>query len=149
MPIGTQIQVFDAILDLCTNLPTSNQEVADKWANVADILLSQVVPPSASASSAKSAFISTLLPLTSNPPNGIILLKAAFQAYATALAVGMTASGFTGIPPAVPPAIETLLIVPVSSPIVPATALSILLCTWAKTGQAVLISPPNTVSFWV
>lgn len=153
MPIGSLSQVANAIL-LITAPPTPEDfpkdaaDAATKWGDVADVLLSAVIPVSATASAGRSAFVGVLSAVTPLPPTGIILLKAAFAAYAAALAGGMAAGGYTGVPPPAPPLIETVLIAPVPDAAVAANALAALLVAWAKTGTAILIAPPNTPLVW-
>lgn len=146
--IGSVTDVANAILSISGggSFPNGNIAVANAWADVADTLLAQAIPPSTTTTQARTAFISIMTGVTNTPPNGIPLLKSAFMSYAAALALGMT--GFTSVPPAVPPMIETVITAPTEDSNSVAYALASLLVTWAATGVATLIAPPYTVSNW-
>ena len=145
--IGTNADVAQAILDITAPtsgvFPTSVAEASTRWGEVAETLGANVVPASDSALLAKNQFVAVLG--TMSGATGLIVIKAAFMAYATTLASGMTASGFTGVPPTSPPAIETVLIGTAFPADVVANGLAVLLTAWMRTGSAVNIATGATV----
>lgn len=151
MPIGTSSQIANAILSFSDpdneNFPGTSAEVAQKWADVADILLAAVIPASSTAAAGKAAFIGILSAVNSNTPNGLTLLDNAFVAYAASLAGGMSPL-YTGTPPPSPPGLPALLSSPSTDAAAVANSIGTLLSAWAKTGIATLVAPPFTQSPW-
>lgn len=153
MPIATSSQIQNAILAITnppsnSGFPTTQSDAVNKWADVADLLLSGVIPPSSTSSAGRSAFIGVLSAATNANPIAPVLLDGAFMAYAGALAGGM-APAFTGVPPVTPPGLAAILVVPVSDAVVVATTISTTLTIWAKTGSATMNATPFTVLLWL
>lgn len=136
--IGTQPNIVQAILNISgdpNNYPQTNNDIATRWADVADDLLSQVIPQTTTQAAARQAFIGVMMAIDPTVPNGLLLLEQAFVAYAAAIAAGMQPT-FTGTPPPAPPPIVATLNTPNDAQTA-ANLLATLLCTWAITGTAV------------
>lgn len=105
------------------------------WATAVDTYASAIIPASSSSAAAKTAFQTTMLGLAG--ANGLVILTAAFTAYATALATGM-APTFIATPPPIP--IDISSIIPVglagADGHTIATLLATIIDTWFRTGTA-------------
>jgi len=139
MAIGTVADVlhemlksFDTHYSGFDGWPNNNAAILDRWANVADKLMSGVIPQSLTSVQARAAFIQTLQPLNYNVPF-IPLMQAALTTYATVLASGMT--GYVGVPPPLPAPIVLGAPIEYGAPVF--TAMAIAWVTWAKTGTAI------------
>lgn len=129
--------------------PSSVSDVANAWADAVDTYASVVVPISTTSSAARTAFYSTMLGMNTTAMNGFAVIKAAFMAYATALAGGMTGAGFVGTPPPTLIPIET--IVPLGMSGIPnsviVSTLAGIIDVWFRTGLAVQISSGVTINW--
>lgn len=122
--------------------PMTTEEVINNWANVAELLLSTVIPVSVTSASAKQAFKTTMAGLT-YASNGILLLQSAFLNYAVTLAAGMGPS-FVGVPPpSLPPFVLTGLVTKSAS--MEAANIASTLVGWAKTGTATNVSSGSVI----
>jgi hypothetical protein len=99
------------------------------------------VPPSTTVASAAATLASSLASAAAAP------FDAAFASFAAAVALGQ-APTFTGVPPAAPLGIASLLALMQPTHAAAAAAFASLIDTWTKTGTAVLVAPPNTVVPW-
>jgi hypothetical protein len=148
--IATQPQIANKILAItkpATNagFPSSSIDAANKWADVAELLFAAVIPISTGATAGRAAFISVMQGVSNSVPNGLIILKSAFQAYSVAIAIGMLPL-FTGTPPAGLPPLESAI--GSNDADITANIMATVLVTWAKTGTSVLVAPPNTFATW-
>lgn len=153
MPIATSSQIQNAILAITmpvtsAGFPATQIDAVGKWADIADMLLSTVAPPSTTFIPARTAFIGVLSAATNLNPIAPILLDAAFMAYAGTLAGGMVPA-FTGVPPVSPPGLAGILVAPVSDAVIVASNISTALTIWAHTGSATMNATPFTTLLWV
>ena len=141
MPIAPLNNVQQAILNITAspaNYPADSTAVANAWADVADVLLAQVVPASTTSVAARQAFVAIMSGINPTIPNGLTLMENAFMAYAAQIGVGM-APAFTATPPPTPPPIAITLNVPLDAQTA-AGLLASVLETWAHTGTATNVS---------
>jgi hypothetical protein len=135
-----------ALEDLFSNPPPAAADCAQAWADAVEAYFSGVVPPSTTVSAA-AGVMTGALQTAFEAPNAAPAVDGAFTAFATTVAGGMLPA-FTGVPPAAPLAISTLLAAPQPTHAAAAAAFSALIDTWARTGTAALVAPPFTASLW-
>jgi hypothetical protein len=132
--------------------PPTAPECAAKWADAMQAYSIGIVPPSVGISSAVTALTAALgAAFTGPPPSVVASVEAAFLAFATAVGVGM-APAFTGVPPVVPVGFALELAKAPSqwaqTHEAAATLWANKIDTWMRTGTAVLVAPPFTVTPW-
>jgi hypothetical protein len=129
--------------------PASKAAAATAWGNAVGAMFAGVLPASTAVAAAtatlktaiESAFGNTVAATTA------AALESAFAAFATTVAAGMLPL-YTGTPPAGPVGFAGLLTTDQPSLDDAAAAWADALDTWAQTGTAALVAPPNTVSNW-
>jgi hypothetical protein len=126
--------------------PATRAACAQAWADAVQAYASGLVPASTTVASAAATLASSLESAFASP-SAAAPFDAAFTSFAAAVAVGQ-APTFTGVPPAAPLGIAALLGSPQPTHAAAAAAFASLIDTWAKTGTAVLVAPPNTVVPW-
>jgi hypothetical protein len=126
--------------------PETREACAQAWADAIEGYASGLVPASTAVASAAATLASSLESAFAAPA-AAAPFDAAFTTFAAAVAVGQ-APTFTGVPPAAPLGIAALLGSPQATHAAAAAAFASLIDTWAKTGTAVLVAPPNTVVPW-
>lgn len=126
--------------------PTTRAACAQAWADAVQAYASGLVPPSAAVASAAATLASSLESAFAAPA-AAAPFDAAFTSFAATVAGGQ-APTFTGVPPPAPLGIAALLAVEQATHAAAAAAFASLIDTWAKTGTAVLVAPPNTVVPW-
>lgn len=128
------------------NWPNSIAQAAELWANVVEICAGDVIPTSSNKPIAKTLFINTFNTMSIQAQNGYEVFSQALMDYATSLALGMTASGFTGTPPPIPFEFNMQGLISGSSA-AEALRLSTDLVNWFKTGTATNISTGATINW--
>lgn len=126
--------------------PATRAACAQAWADAVEAYASGLVPPSTTVASAAATLASSLESAFAAPA-AAPLFDAAFTAFGATVAGGQ-APTFTGVPPPAPLGIASLLASPQATHAAAAAAFATLIDTWAKTGSAVLVAPPNTVVPW-
>lgn len=126
--------------------PPTAAECAQAWADAVQTYAAAVVPPSTTVAAAAAALVGALTSAFGSP-SAAAAFDAAFTAFAATVAAGMLPT-FTGVPPPAPLGVAALLAVSQPSHAAAAAAFASLIDTWAKTGTAVLVAPPNTVVPW-
>ncbi len=130
--------------------PPNNAVTTLNFANAIDAYAKFVRPQSAGSIPAKAAFIVAMAPLLEVPiPIPFFpALQAGMTAYATALGLGMTASGYTGIPPVVPADWTAFLALPKSGPLEDKiTDLATVIHEWFLEGTAIPIPSGSTINW--
>ncbi len=131
------------------SFPKDNNETAESWANAVNEYAKLVIPSSVSGELAKQEFKKIFLGISADLGNGDIIIKSSFTIYASTLAIGMTAGGFTGTPPPAP--IDFSPIYPVglggaSNKICMDLMINII-DVWFRTGTAVPISGGSLINW--
>lgn len=115
--------------------PDTLAEAIENWADIADALLKDVVPATTGAAIGREALKGIMSGISNELANGLPLLYSGLAAYASAVATGMSAAGFVGVPPPTPLAhVPTGLVT--NDAMIEATNLATALIAWAKTGTA-------------
>jgi hypothetical protein len=146
MPLNPA-SLSSALGDLFAKPPSDRASCAQAWADAVGSYAASVVPPSTTVSAAAST-LSGALASAFGSPAAAAPMESAFTTFATTVAGGMTAAGFTGVPPAGPVGFSSLLGTIQASAGTAASAWASAIDTWMKTGVAVLIAPPNTPQQW-
>lgn len=131
---------------LFANPPASGADCAQAWADAVESYATAIVPASTTVASGIPTLASALAAAFSSP-SAASGFDAAFTAFATTVAAGMLPA-FTGVPPAAPLNVAAQLAVPQETHAAAAAAFAALIDGWFRTGQAVLVAPPNTVVPW-
>lgn len=120
------------------DFPTSISDSANRWANAVNEYAKSVIPPSSTSEQAKQAFIQVMQQVSVPSQNGFAILKLAFTAYASTLALGM-APTFIATPPPSPIILEVVAPLGLGggSAEAVASAMSNIIDSWFKTGVAV------------
>lgn len=127
--------------------PPTREACAQSWADAVSAYAAAVVPASATVAAA-SATLSTALAAAFAQPSAVAAMETAFTAWATTVAAGMVAGGWTGAPPAGAVGFSTLAGLQQATHAGAASAFATKINTWALTGTAVLIAPPFTPVAW-
>jgi hypothetical protein len=127
--------------------PGSVAEAAQAWADAAQAMFAGVVPPSTTVAAAAATLKTALEAAFGATSGGEAALESAFAAFATTVAGGMLPL-YTGVPPAGPVGFVALISPDRPSLAAFAADLADALDTWAQTGTAALVAPPNTVTPW-
>lgn len=129
------------------NSPASQAAAAQAWADAAQAMFAGVVPASTTVAAA-AATLKTALEAAFGATSGLdSALELAFATFATTIAGGMLPL-YTGVPPAGPVGFVAMLSSNRPSLAAFAADLAAALDTWAKTGTATLVAPPNTPVTW-
>lgn len=127
--------------------PATRALCAQAWADAMASYASAVVPASTTVAPA-SATLATSLATAFAQPSAAAQMETAFTAWATTVGAGMAAAGWTGAPPPGPVGFATLAGTQPATHADAAASFAGLINTWALTGTAVLIAPPNTATTW-
>jgi hypothetical protein len=129
------------------NSPASPAAAAQAWADAAQAMFAGVVPASTTVTAA-AATLKTAIETAFGATSGLdAALESAFAAFAVTIAGGMLPL-YTGIPPPAPVGFVAMLSTNRPSLDAFAADLADALDTWAKTGTATLVAPPNTLTPW-
>jgi len=127
--------------------PASQAAAAQAWADAAQAMFAGVTPASTTVAAA-AATLKTAIEAAFGATSGLdSALESAFAAFATTIAGGMLPL-YTGVPPAGPVGFVAMLSTNRDSLDDFAADLADALDTWAQTGSAALVAPPNTVTPW-
>lgn len=153
MPLGTTGDISNLIRSLIDQaysdfkgFPDNLAQAIENWADIADALMSGVIPASTTTEIAREALKGVMSGISNEAANAIPLLYSGFAAYATTLAGGMTAAGFVGTPPPNPIAYAPTGLVTNDAKI-EAINLASALVAWAKTGTATPISGGSPINW--
>jgi hypothetical protein len=127
--------------------PATRELCAQEWADAMASYASAVVPASTTVAAA-SATLATSLATAFAQPSAAAQMETAFTAWATTVGSGMAAAGWTGAPPPGAVGFATLAGTQPATHADAAASFAGLINTWALTGTAVLIAPPNTPVTW-
>lgn len=139
------IKIMDKESPTHEGFPENTVEAASRWADAINAYAQSVVPPSANAEAARSAFETAMLAVSADAGNFYTVIKAAFTAYAAQLALGM-APTFTGVPPPVPIVLEPTAAIGLAGGTgsAVAAAMTAIIDAWFRTGTAVNASSGAT-----
>lgn len=128
---------------------TTIADAATAWASAVGAYAGGVVPSAAAViAGAQATLQAALVTAFAERPSAAASMETAFAAFALTVAGGMTAAGFTGVPPTGQVGFATVFGSTTSSASDAATTISDAIHAWMITGKATLIVPPNTVSAW-
>lgn len=131
---------------LFSNPPAAAAACAQAWADAINGYAASIVPASTTVAAGASTLASSLASAFASP-SAAPPFDAAFTAFATTVAGGMLPA-FTGVPPAAPLNVASLLSGSQPTHAAAAAAFASLIDAWFRTGQGVLVAPPNTVVPW-
>lgn len=126
--------------------PEDINEAAELWALVFNETCKEVQPPSANLETATVLFEETFKTMTYELQNGTLIFQQAAMAFATELALGMTPSGFTGVPPPIPLPLNPTGFITKDREI-EINNLSDIIYNWLKTGTAINIISGVTINW--
>lgn len=126
--------------------PATRAACAQAWADAVNGYSAAIVPASTTVAAGVAALSSSLASAFA-APSAASPFDAAFAAFAVTVAGGMLPA-FTGVPPAAPLNIASLLATTQPTHAAAAAAWASLIDAWFRTGTGVLVAPPNTVVPW-
>lgn len=136
-----------ALEDLFAEPPLTAAECAAAWADALEGYATGVVPTSTTVASGNATLASSLEAAFGAEGGAAPGFDAALLAFATTIAAGMLPL-YTGVPPAAPLGIATMLAASQPTHEAAAQAFAAHLDAWFRTGSATLVAPPNTPAVW-
>lgn len=132
------------------NSPATRAAAAQAWADAVQAMFAAVVPPSTTVTAAAGTLKTALEAAFGNTDAATTAadLESAFTTFATTVSGGMLPA-YTGVPPPGPVGFLGLLSSNKDSLAQAAADWADALDTWAKTGTATLVAPPNTLVNWL
>lgn len=129
--------------------PASRAEAAQAWADAVQAMFAGVIPASTTVAAAAATLKTALESAFAGTVGATFAanLESAFSAFAGTVAGGMLPT-YTGVPPVGPVGFAGLCSSNKSSLAQAAADWADALDTWAKTGTATLVAPPNTLVNW-
>lgn len=135
-----------SLASLFATPPATRAACAQAWADAVNGYASAIVPASTTVAAGVAALSSSLASAFA-APSAASPFDAAFAAFAVTVAGGMLPA-FTGVPPAAPLNIASLLATTQPTHAAAAAAWASLIDAWFRTGTATLVAPPNTLVPW-
>jgi len=126
--------------------PLARADCAQAWADAINGYAAGIVPPSTTVAAGIPTLASALASAFAAPA-AASPFDAAFAAFAVTVAGGMLPA-FTGVPPAAPLNIASLLAGSQPTHAAAAAAFASLIDAWFRTGLGTLVAPPFTVVPW-
>lgn len=126
--------------------PATAAECAQAWAQAVTAYAAGIVPLSGAVASAEATLASGLSSAFGSPA-AAPGMETAFSAWAASVGAGM--AGFVSVPPPAPVGFAALFAAG-HPPTHAAAAANVAAAidTWARTGTATLVAPPNTLAPW-
>lgn len=127
--------------------PASRQAAAAEWADAVEAWISGITPPSTTIHVARTS-LEIALASAFGTHNAGPAMDAAFQSFGTLVAAGMLPS-FAAVPPPAPVGFASALFA--EKPATRQAGVDLIasaLQSWALSGLATLVAPPNTVVPW-
>jgi hypothetical protein len=146
--LKTEIKkITDKSFDQFEGFPETDPNVGIRWSLAINEYAKSILPVSITSEVAKEAF-KTAMSGSSIPGVGLVAFPAAFTAYATALATGMSPA-FVAVPPPIPIVLAPIFVLGLSGEIaeVCASAMSDVIDEWFKTGTATPSGGGNVVNW--
>lgn len=123
-------------------------ECGQAWANAVQAHFAAVIPASTSVAAAASTLAGALGSAFA-APDAAPAMESAFTTFAATVGLGMAAAGFAAVPPPGPVGFGPQFAGPKpASHADAATAIASLIDSWARTGTATMVAPPNTLVPW-
>lgn len=126
--------ITDKEYDSFQGFPENTEEAAERWGNLLLQCCSEINPSSISLNEAKDSFINSYLSISSNPPNGSIIIPLAFNSFATTLNLGIL--NYVSSPPPNPINFDSLILTGISGAPAEqqASIIAQIIINWFKTG---------------
>lgn len=133
------IDLTSSLEDVFSDHPANPAAAANEWAGAIGSYATAVVPASTTVAVAQSALELALVGAFQSP-SAAAPMESALLAFATAVAGGMSAGGFVGVPPVAPIGFATQFQTHPADPALAAQAIANLIDVWLKTGTATPIA---------